>query len=119
MVAVAEDQPPPIQPANYNIVEGSTIGHLVRYNRIAIDFFDAFDVPVILGRGFTPADLGTDHVVVNRTLAEHGVRHAQSAGPPHQVRRPQPRSHRGQRPLELERWHEIVGVVPDFPVNQV
>ena len=41
----------------------------MRYNRVAIDFLDAFDVPVILGRGFMPADLGTDHVVVNRTLA--------------------------------------------------
>ena len=58
-------------PRDYNIVEGST--HRATwcdYNRIAIDFFDAFDVPVILGRDFTPADLGTDHVVVNRTLAD-------------------------------------------------
>ena len=70
MAAVGEDQPPPTEPANYNLVEGSQLGHLVRYNRIAIGFFDAFDVPVILGRGFTPADLGTNHVVINRTLAD-------------------------------------------------
>jgi putative ABC transport system permease protein len=118
MAAIAEDQPPPLEPARYNIVEGSTNGHLVRYNRIAIDFFEAFDVPVILGRGFTPADLGADHVVINRTLADTIF----GAGTPlgHRIKyvgRSREATEDGVQ-MELERWHEIVGVVPDFPANE-
>ena len=118
MVAVAEDQPPPIQPAHYNIVEGGTIGHLVRYNRIAIDFFDGFEVPVILGRGFAPADLGSDHVVVNRSFANAVFGADNPLGRRIKyVGRSREATEDGVQ-LELERWHEIVGIVPDFPVNQ-
>ncbi|HYE87157.1 MAG TPA: ABC transporter permease, partial [Vicinamibacterales bacterium] len=69
MVVVGEGVPVPPEPVNYNIVEGAQLGHLARYNRVGIGFFDAFEVPVVLGRGFTAADLGTDTVIVNRTLA--------------------------------------------------
>jgi predicted permease len=119
MVAVAEDQPPPIEPADYNIVEGSTHGHLVRYNRIAIGFLDAFDVPVVLGRGFTPADLGTDHVVVNRTLADTLFGTANPLGRRVKYVGRSREATEDNVQLEMERWHEIVGVVPDFPANQV
>ena len=119
MAAVAEDQQPPTEPANYNIVEGSPLGHLVRYNRIAIDFLDAFDVPVILGRGFMPADLGTDHVVVNRTFASTVFGDANPLGRRIKYVGRSREATEDNRPLELERWHEVVGVVPDFPVNQV
>jgi predicted permease len=118
MAAVGEDQPPPSEPADYNIVEGSQLGHLVRYNRVAIDFLDAFDVPVILGRTFTPADLGTDHVVVNRTLATTVFGDGNPLGRRIKyVGRSREATEDGVQ-MELERWHEIVGVVPDFPVNE-
>ena len=76
----------------------------------------------------SPADLGTDHVIVNRTLAQIGLRRRESAGPPHQVCRPKPRSDEDddnptgwyiRAALQLERWYEIVGVVPDFPANEL
>jgi putative ABC transport system permease protein len=119
MAAVAEDQPPPEKPTDYNIVEGNQLGHLVRYNRVAIDFFKAFDVPVILGRAFTPADLGTDHVVVNRALAEAVFGASNPLGRRIKyVGRSREASEDGMQ-LELERWHEIVGVVPDFPAKQI
>jgi putative ABC transport system permease protein len=119
MAAVAEDQPPPVEPVHYNIVEGNTIGHLVRYNRVAIGFFEAFNVPVILGRGFTPADFGTDHILVNRTLADAVFGTVSPLG--HRIKYVG-RSREATEdavPLDLERWHEIVGVVPDFPTNQI
>ena len=42
--------PLPVEQVNYNIVEGSKQGHLVRFNRIAPDLFSALDVPILLGR---------------------------------------------------------------------
>ena len=71
-VLEAEGMPAPAEAVDYNIVEGSKYGRLVRFNRVAIDFFDAFDVPVLMGRGFQTADLmpGAAPVLVNRTFAE-------------------------------------------------
>ena len=90
MTLEAEGQPPPADPANYNIQEGTRAGHLVRHNRVAANYFDAFDIPVAVGRDFAPADVGTNHVVINRTLAQIGLRRDKSARPPHQVRRQKP-----------------------------
>lgn len=68
----AEGVPPPVEAADYNIVEGTKHGYLGRFNRVAPDFFEAFGVPVLMGRGFEPGDLQPDApaVLVNRTLAE-------------------------------------------------
>lgn len=116
MALVAENEPPPQDPVNYNIADGSKIGHLARYNRVAINFFDAFSVPVLLGRGFTAADLGTDHVIINRTLADAVFKGGNPLG-----RRVKyvGRSRESQSDARsLERWFEIIGVVPDFPDNE-
>ena len=117
MVAQLEDVPPPADPVDYNIVEGSKAGHLVRYNIVAPNFFEAFEVPVILGRGLTAADSGTDRVVINRTMAE-GVfgpgnplgRRFKYVGESREA---------GGTARPMEQWFEVVGVVPDFPVNAV
>jgi putative ABC transport system permease protein len=119
MVVVGEDQPPPTDRADYNIVDGSNAGHLARYNRVAIDFFNAFAVPVILGRDFTPADLGTGNVVVNRTLAVAVFGTANPLGRRIKYVGRSREATEDNLPQELERWHEIVGVVPDFPVNRI
>ena len=118
MAAVAEDQPPPTEPTGYNIVEGGQLGHLVRYNRLAIDFLDAFNVPVILGRGFTATDLGTDYVVINRALADTVFGGANPLGRRIKYVGRSREATEDNAPPELERWHEVVGVVPDYPVNQ-
>ena len=52
LVLEVEGVAPPPDPIDYNIVEGTKQGHLVRFNRVAIDFFDAFAVPILMGRGF-------------------------------------------------------------------
>ena len=67
---------PPAEPVDYNIVAGTKRGHLVRFNRVATDFFDAFDVPVLMGRGFQASDTDVDAgraiqgVIVNRTFVD-------------------------------------------------
>ena len=114
LVLEVEGVPPPADRIDYNIVEGSKQGHLVRFNRVAPDFFEAFDVPILLGRGFDAGDLGArDAVVVNRTLA---TRLFGGASPLGQRIRYVGRSREANaEDVELDRWYEIVGVVPDFP----
>ena len=53
-------------------VRSGTFGHEARFNRVGADFFDAFDVPVLMGRAFTAADARglSDAVIVNRSFAE-------------------------------------------------
>jgi predicted permease len=117
MALEAEGQPLPPSPVGYNIVEGSTLGHLVRYNRVAPNFFEAFDVPVMLGRGFAPADAGSDRVLVNRTLATMVFGVANPLGG--RIKYVGRSREAGEHDVVLERWYEIVGVVPDFPVDEL
>ena len=87
---------------------------------VATNFFSAFDVPVTIGRGLTAADASADAagltagVLVSRGLVNQVFSGANPLG-----RRIKyvGRSHEApSRHLVLERWYEIVGVVPDFPV---
>ena len=43
---------------------------IVYVNRIAEDFFDAFDAPMLTGRRLTTADISGDAVVVNRAFVQ-------------------------------------------------
>ena len=115
MVLAAESLEPPIDAANYNIVEGTKAGHLVRYNRVTTNFFDAFEIPVMLGRAVAPQDAGTDRVVVSRTLAATVFGNTNPLG-----RRIKYVGRSREAIIDgiaMERWLEIVGVVADFPVN--
>ena len=94
VVVEAEGMPVPIDAVDYNIVEGTKRGTLVRFNRVATNFFSAFDVPVTIGRGLTAADASADAagltagVLVTRGLVNQvfsganplGRRSATSAG---------------------------------------
>jgi putative ABC transport system permease protein len=92
---------------------------LVRFNRVAPNFFSAFDVPVSIGRGLTAADAsadatGTPAVVVSRGFVEQVFNGANPLG-----RRIKYVGWSREAPsgnVVLERWYEIVGVVPDFPL---
>jgi putative ABC transport system permease protein len=119
MTAVGEGQAPPTNPADYNIVEGDKLGHLVRYNRLAVNFFEAYDVPVILGRGLTAADLGTDTIVVSRMLADRVFGTGNPLGQRIKYVGRSREATEDNQQVPMERWYEIVGVVPDFPVNQL
>lgn len=96
-----------------------SVRSLVRFNRVAPNFFAAFDVPVSLGRGLTTADAstegtGTPGVLVNRRLVEQVFGGANPLG-----RRIKYVGWNREAPsgnVALERWYEIVGVVADFPV---
>ena len=115
MVLEAEGVAPPVDPVDYNIVAGSKQGYLVRFNRIAVDFFPAFDVPVLLGRGFGPADTArvADRVLVNRAFVNWIFGGGSPLG--RRVRYVGRSREAGEHAGEIGRWYEIVGVVSDFP----
>lgn len=118
LIAELEGQAAPDEPVNYNIVEGGRSGHLVRFNRVAPDFFDAFEVPLVMGRGLRATDAGGGEsavgVLVNRSFAELLLGGANPLG--HRLRYVGRSREASARNVELDRWFEIVGVVPDFPV---
>ena len=117
MVLEVEGRNAPIDPVDYNIVEGSKRGHLVKYNRVAINFFDAFEVPVIVGRTFMASDTrGADTtagVLVNRSLIDLVFDGANPLGA--RIRYVGRAREANPRDVVLNQWYEIVGVVADFP----
>jgi hypothetical protein len=78
-----------------------------RFNRVDVDFFRVFEVPILAGRGFEAADLATDTVVVNQPFAQK-VFGGNALGR---------RIRYLDRGPEPGRWHEIVGIVRDFPTG--
>jgi putative ABC transport system permease protein len=116
-VLEVEGQAPPPDPANYNIAEGSKRGHLVRFNRIATNWFDAFGVPLLMGRALMESDRNGDSVVVNRALVDALFGGGNALGA--RIRYVGRSREASQRDITLNRWYEIVGVVPDFPPVRV
>jgi cell division protein FtsX len=120
VVLEAEGMPVPIDVVDYNIVEGTKRGTLVRFNRVATNFFSAFDVPVSIGRGLTAADASADAAgPTPGVLVSHGLVDQVFSGANPLGRRIKYVGRSGEAPsrnVVLERWYEIVGVVPDFPV---
>lgn len=116
-VLEVEGVPPPIDPVGYNITSGSRQGHLVRFNRIAPDFFAAYEVPTLAGRGFSAADTtpGATTVLVNRTFAVNFFGGGNPLG--RRIRYVGRSREAGEGNVELDRWYEIVGVVSDFPAH--
>jgi predicted permease len=115
LVLEAEGLPVPIDLIDYNIVEGTKTGHLVRFNRIGVDFLNVYGVAVLTGRGFQPADLSParESVLVNRSFAGRIFGGENPLG--RRVRYVGRSREANADDVELGRWYEIVGVVEDFP----
>jgi putative ABC transport system permease protein len=119
LAVMLEAESVPVEAVNHNVADGTKRRTLVRFNRVAPNFFSAFDVPVSMGRGLTAADAsadvaGTPGVLVSRGLVDQVFSGANPLG-----RRIKYVGWSRQAPsgnVVLERWYEIVGVVPDFPV---
>ncbi len=108
--------PTPTEARSYRVWLGSA-GHQVRFNRVNVGFFDAFDVPILTGRRFDSGDLETTAtaVIVNRTFVEQVLGDADALGRRIRYVGAGGEAARG-RAVELGRWYEIVGVVSDFPI---
>lgn len=129
MVVEAEGGSAPAGAVDYAIVEGSRQGHLARFNRVDLDFFEMFDVALLAGRAFTAADThaASGTVIVNRTFVEQVLGGGNALGRRVRYigRSREVRAKVGQvfgnalpRHEQLGHWYEIVGVVPDFPESK-
>jgi putative ABC transport system permease protein len=115
MVLEVEGRPAPLDPVDYNIIEGTKQGYQVLFNRVATNYFDAFDVPVIMGRNLQASDMSaaSTGVLVNRPFVDNVFAGANPLGA--RVRYVGRSREAAERDVILNRWYEIVGVVPDFP----
>ncbi len=92
----------------------------VRFNQVAANFFRAFDVPILAGRGFESGDIAAASpgelpqggtVVVNQPLARH-IFGGNALG--RRIRYVNPASAASREP---GRWYEIIGIVSNFPTG--
>ena len=117
LVLEVEGRDAPLDPVDYNIVEGSKRGHFVRFNRVATNFFEAYEVPLIMGRTFIASDTQavdtTAGVLVNRTLVDLVFGGTNPLGT--RIRYVGRSREANARDVKLNQWYEIVGVVADFP----
>lgn len=88
-------------------------GHFAGLGRVAIDYFEVFDVPVLAGRGFQAADAesASTAVIVNRSFVQEVL----GGGNPLGRRIRHLAGEQGTEPAGP--WYEVVGVVADFPVS--
>lgn len=95
---------------------GDVTVHHVVYNRIAPDFFEAFDVPLLAGRDLTTADAsgGASTVVVNRAFVEQVLGGGEALG---RTVRYTAAGYERDPDLMKDLVFEIAGVVPDFPTD--
>jgi putative ABC transport system permease protein len=115
--------------ASGSAIRSETEGREVRFNRVDVNFFRIFEVPILAGRGFEPADIPSAGagpslqkegppegavVVVNQPFAQkvfggnalgRRIRYVERSGGPTALN------------AELGRWYEIVGIVSDFPTG--
>jgi putative ABC transport system permease protein len=107
----------------------SSTPHVVDFNRVSIDYFDAFGARLITGRLLTASDAISDvsPIVVNQTFVRKilggqepiGRRIRYTSGRTEELEPGEPRVDWQRADLDTERWHEIVGVVSDLHVNDI
>jgi putative ABC transport system permease protein len=99
--------------------EQSANGHPARFARVDPGFFAAFGVPVLAGRAFhaAEADTASAAIVVNQSFVRELLGGGAAVG--RRVRYAAGYRSGGvmntPEGVEMGRWYEIVGVVPDFP----
>ena len=85
----------------------SPFGHRVAAASVDVEFFDVLNTPILSGRGFHSADLGSEGgVIVNQSFIQQVLGDRNAIG-----RRVRYAATAGEEPGP---WHEIVGVVGDL-----
>ena len=98
-----------------DIVGSGSANHRVAVSWVNSGFFPAFDIPVLTGRGFQAVDdpSNTSAVIVNRSFVQLLRGGGEVLG--RRVRLAVSSGEAGPESVQAGTWHEIVGVVPDFP----
>jgi predicted permease len=125
-----ETQAVPVPPqsgaeASGSAVRAVAVSHEVQYNRVDVNFFRAFEVPILAGRGFEAADIASAGagpglppdgaaVVVNQTFAQR-IFDGDALG--RRIRYVGRSGYAAPQSVESGRWYQIVGIVRDFPTG--
>jgi putative ABC transport system permease protein len=85
---------------------GITDALLPSTTRVSVDLFDTYGVQMLAGRPFAGADVGTTNVIVNRSFVDMYLEEPNPLGLVFRYEKPN---------ATQVGWHQIVGVVRDFP----
>jgi hypothetical protein len=86
---------------------GITDAFLPSRTRVSVGAFSTYGVEILAGRDFSAADLGTTNVIVNRSFVDMYLPESNAVGLVFRYENPGPNDAPG--------WHQVVGVVHDFP----
>jgi predicted permease len=115
----ANEMPGSVEVDGESAPAGSISGHQVQFLHVAVDFFDAFNVPVLTGRRFHAGDVSDEAtaVVVNRNFVQQYLGGGNPLG--RRLRYVETGEWAPPSGAEPERWYEIVGVVGNLPPNAI
>ena len=98
--------------------------NLVQFNHVDEVFFEVFDNPILIGRGFDAGDFESEStvVIIDQAFAERHIGPVNPLG--HRIRylrgnREEAATASGAAAPESATWYEIVGVVADLPAHTV
>jgi putative ABC transport system permease protein len=99
------------------VLNGRLPGFAARFNRVEASFFEMYQVPALIGRGFAAGDFAAESVaaVVNRNFADTIAPGGNALG--HRFRYVRAMDGESLDGTEAGRWYEVVGVVGNLPVT--
>lgn len=99
------------------VLNGRLPGFPARLNQVEASFFEMYQVPTLLGRGFTAGDVAAtaDAVIVNRNFADTIAPGGSALG--RRFRYARAMEGEWQYGPEASRWYEVVGIVGNLPVT--
>ena len=98
-------------------LNGRLPGFPARFNQVDASFFEMYQVPTLIGRGFAAGDVAAepDAVIVNRNFADTIAPGGNALG--HRFRYVRAMDGEWLGGPETDRWYEVVGVVGNLPVT--
>ncbi len=99
------------------VLNGRLPGFPARFNQVDASFFEMYQVPTVIGRGFAAGDVASEPgaVIVNRNFADTIAPGGTALG--HRFRYVRAMDGEWLDGPEADRWYEIVGVVGNLPVT--
>ena len=99
------------------VLNGKLPGFAARFNQVDAAFFEMYQVPALIGRGFSAGDIAAepDAVVVNRNFADTIAPGGNALG--RRFRYVRAMEGEWQGGPDTDRWYEVVGVVGNLPVT--
>ena len=99
------------------VLNGRLPGFPARFNQVDASFFEMYQVPTLIGRGFAEGDVAAepDAVIVNRNFADTIAPGGNALG--RRFRYVRAMDGEWLHGPEANRWYEVVGVVGNLPVT--